>query len=83
MLAQRRRRWPSITSALGQCIVLFAASGAGMEGVTRICSSRKTRYNQPMVFQYRASVEDCGSTIKQHWASSSVCAKYKADPVMD
>ena len=24
MLAQRRRRWPVITSALGQCIVFFA-----------------------------------------------------------
>ena len=30
MLAQRRRRWPSITSALGQCIVLSGVSGAGM-----------------------------------------------------
>ena len=30
MLAKRRRRWPSMTSALGQCIVLSAVSGAGM-----------------------------------------------------
>ena len=30
MLVQRRRRWPSITSALGQCIVLSGVSGAGM-----------------------------------------------------
>ena len=30
MLAQRRRRLPSITSALGQCIVLSGVSGAGM-----------------------------------------------------
>ena len=36
MLAQRRRPWPSITSVLGQCIVLSGASGAGMESVTRI-----------------------------------------------
>ena len=36
MLAQRRRRWPSITSALGQCIVFSGVSGAGMESVTRI-----------------------------------------------
>ena len=36
MLAQRRRRWPSITSALGQCSVLSGVSGAGMESVTRI-----------------------------------------------
>ena len=30
MLAQRRRRWPSITPALGQCIVLSGVAGAGM-----------------------------------------------------
>ena len=30
MLAQRRRRWPTITSALGQCIVLSGVSGAGV-----------------------------------------------------
>ena len=30
MLAQRRSQWPSITSALGQCIVLSGVSGAGM-----------------------------------------------------
>ena len=36
MLAQRRSRWPSNTSALDQCIVLSGVSGAGMERVTRI-----------------------------------------------
>ena len=36
MLAQRRGRWLSITSALGQCIVLSGVSGAGIESVTRI-----------------------------------------------
>ena len=30
MLAQRRSRWPSNTSALGQCIVLSGVSGAKM-----------------------------------------------------
>ena len=30
MLAQRRRRCPNITSELGQCIVLFGVSVAGM-----------------------------------------------------
>ena len=30
MLAQRRRRWHSITSALDQCIVLSGVSVAGM-----------------------------------------------------
>ena len=36
MLAQRRRWWPSITLALGQCIVVSGVSGAGIESVTRI-----------------------------------------------
>ena len=36
MLAQCRRRWPGITSALSQCIVLSGASGVGLESVTRI-----------------------------------------------
>ena len=30
MLSKRRRLWPSISSALGQCIVLSGVSGAGM-----------------------------------------------------
>ena len=34
MLAQRRRRWPSITSALGQCKVLSGVSGSGRWSVT-------------------------------------------------
>ena len=34
MLAQRRRRWPSITSALGQCIVVSGDSGAEILKVT-------------------------------------------------
>ena len=36
MFAQRRRQWPSITSALGQCIVLSGVSGTGLESITRI-----------------------------------------------
>ena len=36
MLAQRHRRWLSITSALSQCIVLSGDSGAGMKSITRI-----------------------------------------------
>ena len=36
LFAQRRRQWSSITSALGQCIVLSGVSGAGIESVTSI-----------------------------------------------
>ena len=34
MLAQRCRRWPSITSASGQCIVLSSVSGVGVRWST-------------------------------------------------
>ena len=36
------------------------------------CSRQKTRYNHPMLFQWRASFEDCGSTLKQHWCLRKV-----------
>ena len=76
ILAQRRRQWPSITSALGQCIVLSSVSGAGMESVTRIVTGmRQSRYNHPMLFQCLASVEDCGSPLKQHWVNVTCLRK--------
>ena len=59
MLAQRRRQWPSITSSLGQCIVLSCVSGAGIESV---------------------SVEDCGSTLKQHWVNTTCPRKVYIRP---
>ena len=82
MLAQRRRRWPSITSVLGQCIVLSGVSDARMESVTPTwqCSSQKTRYNQSMQFQCQASVEDCGSTLKQHWVNVTCLRKVISRP---
>ena len=69
MLAQRRGRWPSITSALRQCIML------SMKCFWRRDRKRHPHYNAAvrkhgtstqMLFQCRASVEDCGSTLKQH-----------------
>ena len=47
MLAQRRRRWFSITSVLGQCIVLSGVSGAGMESVTRIIQQSENTVQSP------------------------------------
>ena len=47
MLAQLRRRWPEITSALGQCIVLPGVSGAGMESVTRIIQQSENTVQSP------------------------------------
>ena len=47
MLAQCRSRWPSIASALGQCIVLSGVSGAGMENVTSIMQQSESTIQSP------------------------------------
>ena len=65
MLAHRRRRWPSVTSVVGQCIVLSGVSGAEIEGI-----SQKTRYNHPVLFQFRASVIDDWPALNQQWAAT-------------
>ena len=38
-------------------------------------SRQKTRYNDPMLFQRRASVEDCESTLKQHSLNATFLRK--------
>ena len=56
MLAQRRRQSPSITSVLGQCIVLSGVSDAGIESVTRIVTPLQQPENtvkSPDAFQRR------------------------------
>ena len=81
MLAQRRRRWPNIISALGQCIVLSGVSVDGLESVTRITMQQSENTVQlPMLFQWRASVEDCGSTLKQHWVNATWSRKVYSRP---
>ena len=47
MLARRLRQWPSITSALGQCIVLSGVSGAGIGNVTRIIQQSEKTAQSP------------------------------------
>ena len=85
MLAQRRRQWPSITSALGQCIVFSGVSGTGIESVTRIVTGMQQSENtvglqSPNLFLSRASVEDCGSTLKQHWVNATCLRKVYSRP---
>ena len=81
MLAQRRRRWPNIISALGQCIVLSGVSVDGLESVTRITMQQSENTVQlPMLFQWRASVEDCWSTLKQHWVNATCSRKVYRRP---
>ena len=71
MLAQRYRRWPSITSALGQRIVLSGVFGAGMESVTRITMQQsENTVRSPNA----VSMSD---QRRRHYE------KYTADPVMD
>ena len=45
MLAQRRRQWPRITAASGQCIVCSSVSGAGLKSVTRIVTGMQQSEN--------------------------------------
>ena len=84
MLAQRRRRWPSLTSAPGQCIVLSGVSGAGM--------SKRHQHNAAV--RKHGTITQCCfnhgpalKTVGQHWNSIGwmrrVCAKYTTDPVID
>ena len=82
MLAQRRRQWPIITSALGQCIVLPCEiwDGKRHPHSHRHAASQKTRCNHPMLFQCRASVADCGSTLKQHWVNTTCLRKVYRRP---
>ena len=46
-MAQRRRRWPNITSALGQCIVLSGVSGARILKVTSIMQQSEKTVQSP------------------------------------
>ena len=81
MLAQRCRRWPSITSAFGQCTVLSGVPGAGIESVTRITMQKSANtVDHTMLFQCRASIEEHGSTLKQHWVNATCFRKVYSRP---
>ena len=58
MLTQRLRRWSNIRTSLFQRVV-FA-------GITT-STTKKTRYNEPMLVYCWASFVDAGPTISQHW----------------
>ena len=47
MLNQRRRQWLSITSALGQCVVLSDVCGAGILKVTSIMQQSEETVQSP------------------------------------
>ena len=68
MLAQRHKRMPSITSALGQCIVLSWFSGDGQKAspaYSNVSVPANTGKSPNAVLMW-ASFEYCGSTLKQH-----------------
>ena len=46
-MAQRRRQWPNITSALGKCIVLSGVSGARILKVTSIMQQSDKTVQSP------------------------------------
>ena len=55
-------------------------SGAEIKASPGACSSQKKLYNCSMLFQFRASVEDCGSTMKQHWVNAQFLCKVYSRP---
>ena len=68
MVAKRHRRWPSITAALGQCIVLsaFLATRGAM----------RNPYSSP-------SKNGTNTQCKWHEFAWGAAAKYTADPVLE
>ena len=64
MLAQRRRRWPIITSALGQCIVLSGVSGAGMG--KRYPHNNATARKHGTITQCCFNLGPAAKTVGQH-----------------
>ena len=79
MLAQCRRRWPSITSTLGQCIVLSGVSDAGMLKCHQHNAAVRNTLQSPNAVSM-ISVKDCGSTLKQHWLNATCLRKVYTRP---
>ena len=68
MLAQRRRRWPIITSALGQCIVLsgkWPFWRRGIEGVT-VIAMRQYPSKPGTITQRYFNVRPSSKAVVQH-----------------
>ena len=83
MLAQRRRRWPSITSASGQCIVVSGVSSDGMKNVTRIKKQQSENTVQsPNGVLMSGQRQRLWVNIKTELGECHVFA-YTTDPVMD
>ena len=60
------QHWANVSCYLG------SVSGAGMESVIRITMPIPQSANtHPKLFQWRASVEDFDSTLKQHWVNNT------------
>ena len=64
MMAQRRRQWPSIKTALGESLVIFAPS-------TEDVDTQQTRGDHPMPLIYWPSVYNAGLAFNQHWVKVS------------
>ena len=68
MLAQRRRRWPSITSALGQCILLFGKCFRRRDG--------KRHPHNNSAFSKHGTITQCSFNVGPgHWC--------EADPTLN
>ena len=69
MLAQRRRLWPSITSELGQCIVLSGVSGVGMEKRHHHSHRHAAVRKHGTITQCCFNVGPASKTVDQLWNS--------------
>ena len=63
------------------CVIWFLVPGWKASPAQQ-CISQKTCYNHPMLFQCRASVENCGSTLKQHWVNATGLCKVYIRPAI-
>ena len=52
-------------------VVAFLATGGVKRQPHSNAQSQQTRDNHPILFQWRASVEDVGPTLKQYWVDGT------------
>ena len=79
MLAQRRRQWPSITSALGLCMVLI--SGVSGAGIKASPACRKHDAIAQCCFNFGPASKTVKlSTLKQHWVNATCLRKVHSRP---
>ena len=75
MLALRRRQWPSITSALGQCIMLVGVSGAGILNIISVMKQSKNTVQSPDAVSMTGQRRRLWVTLKQNRLNATCLRK--------